>query len=56
MSYVERAGRELGVWESDPNDWTPDKVTKLYRLLIENLNIIRKEVHVELRVLCGRLI
>ena len=30
MSYVERSERELGVWESDPDNWTADKVTKLY--------------------------
>ena len=33
MKYVERAGRELGVWEEEANAWTPEKVTRLYETI-----------------------
>ena len=30
MQYVERAGRELNVWEEDATGWTTEKVTRMY--------------------------
>mmetsp|Transcript_28425 Transcript_28425/g.43598 ORF Transcript_28425/g.43598 Transcript_28425/m.43598 type:complete len:328 (-) Transcript_28425:179-1162(-) len=33
MQYVERAGRELNVWEEDPENWTPATVTRLYETI-----------------------
>ena len=33
MQHVDRAGRELNVWEKDPESWTPAKVTRLYETI-----------------------
>ena len=33
MQYVERVGRELNVWEEDPEKWTPAAVTGLYETI-----------------------
>ena len=33
MQYVERVGRELNVWEEDPEKWTPAAVTRLYETI-----------------------
>ena len=33
MKFVERAGRELNVWEDDPERWTPAGVTRLYETI-----------------------
>ena len=30
MQFVEKASNELNVWEEDPENWTPAKVTRLY--------------------------
>ena len=30
MKYVEEAGRDAGVWENNPRDWTTAKVNNLY--------------------------
>ena len=30
MKFVERAGRDANVWESDPSGWTAGKLTNLY--------------------------
>ena len=38
-SHVERAGRELNVWEEDPEAWTPAKVTRLYETVNWNFRI-----------------
>ena len=30
IEFVERAGKELNVWEENAQSWTPAKVTRLY--------------------------
>ena len=30
MGFVEKAGKELDVWEEDPKNWTMDKALQLY--------------------------
>ena len=53
MQHVERAGRELNVWEEDPESWTPAKVTRLYETIQWKFRIPPSKGLVVLKVYLG---